>query len=52
MEEKKNSGNKNVLWGALFLIGAIALLVNKLGFLDLLPVNSTMLDAVRLRVTE
>ncbi len=36
MEEKKNSGNKNVLWGALFLIGAIALLVNKLGFLDLL----------------
>lgn len=35
MQENKNS-TRNVIWGALFLIGAVALLVNKLGFLNLL----------------
>lgn len=34
--ESKSTGSKNVLWGALFLIGAVALLVNKLGFLNIL----------------
>lgn len=39
MERKENmegKENKNVFWGALFLIGAIALLLNKLGFLNIL----------------
>lgn len=33
MERKEN---KNALWGALFLIGAVAILVNKMGMLDIL----------------
>lgn len=33
---RKGMESKNVIWGALFLIGAVALLVNKLGFLNLL----------------
>ena len=32
----RGTDNKNVIWGALFLIGAIALMVNKLGFLNIL----------------
>lgn len=36
MKENKNADSKNVIWGALFLIGAVALLVNKLGFLNIL----------------
>lgn len=32
----KNTDNKNIIWGAIFLIGALALLVNKLGFLNIL----------------
>lgn len=35
-ENMENKENKNVFWGALFLIGAIALLLNKLGFLNIL----------------
>lgn len=36
MKDNKNVDSKNVVMGALFLIGAIALLLNKLGFLNIL----------------
>lgn len=36
MKDNKNADSRNVIWGALFLIGAIALLINKLGFLNIL----------------
>ncbi len=32
----KGADSRNIIWGALFLIGAVALLMNKLGFLNLL----------------
>lgn len=36
MKDNKNADSRNVIFGALFLIGAIALLLNKLGFLNIL----------------
>lgn len=36
MKDNKNMDGRNVVLGALFLIGAIALLINKLGFLNIL----------------
>ena len=46
MEAKKNSGNENVVWGAIFIIGALALLANKLGFLNLLLGGMDFFDIV------